>query len=335
VVFDRGTKAGGLFREGIDVARLPRDVLDGEIACLERMGVEWRMGVELGRDASLDDLRREHDAVVLAMGAQVAAGAERRFAEKGYVGVKVEADLSLVAGMGLETRPRGVKADRQTTATNLEKVFAAGNVASGPNYAVHAVASGRRAALAVGQLLRGRAVVGEHEPVRVLMGGLGEAEQGEWRSFAHEGRRASIDGEEGPGARAALSAEAAAAEARRCLDCDCGNRRDCRLRLFADEYDATAKRFAGERRGFHRDDSHAEVVYESGKCIQCGICVRLAEEAGEELGLSPIGRGFTVTTGTPFEERLAAGLKRIGRRCAEACPTGALSLKRSLRLRAE
>ena len=83
----------------------------------------------------------------------------------------------------------------------------------------------------------------------------------------------------------------------------------------------------GRRRRFARDDSHPEVVYEPGKCIMCDACVRIAAEATEELGVSITGRGFDVSVAVPFGRPLSEGLREAARRCAEACPTGALALR--------
>jgi NADPH-dependent glutamate synthase beta subunit-like oxidoreductase len=60
---------GGLMRYGIPSYRLARPVLEGEIARIVALGVDVRCGVELGADG-LARLRREHDAVYLALGAQ-------------------------------------------------------------------------------------------------------------------------------------------------------------------------------------------------------------------------------------------------------------------------
>ena len=92
-------------------------------------------------------------------------------------------------------------------------------------------------------------------------------------------------------------------------------------------YLADPYRFLGKRRRFGRDDSHPEVVYEPGKCIMCDACVRIAAEAGEELGVSINGRGFDVSVAVPFDARMADGLRHAARRCAEACPTGAIALR--------
>ena len=50
---------------------------------------------------------------------------------------------------------------------------------------------------------------------------------------------------------------------------------------------------------------NAGAVYEPGKCIMCGACVKVAAEAGEDLGLSFIGRGFQVTVAGPFGRPMA------------------------------
>ena len=70
---------------------------------------------------------------------------------------------------------------------------------------------------------------------------------------------------------------------------------------------------------------HPDVIYEPGKCIACGLCVRIAEDAREELGLTFIGRGFDVRVAVPFDRSIAEGLKTTALKCAAACPTGALS----------
>ena len=68
-------------------------------------------------------------------------------------------------------------------------------------------------------------------------------------------------------------------------------------------------------------------MLEPGKCIFCGICVRIAAEQGEESGLGFHGRGFDMSVEGPFGEPLAKALRKAARLCAEACPTGALYLR--------
>ena len=99
------------------------------------------------------------------------------------------------------------------------------------------------------------------------------------------------------------------------------------MRDYAIDYGASTNKYAGERREFTWDCSHAEVIYEPGKCIDCGICIQIAEASRESLGLTFIGRGFTVRVAVPFTETLAQGLRKVAADCIAACPTGALSAK--------
>ena len=68
-VFERRAVPGGMLRHAIPGYRLPASVVDEEIARLEAMGIEFRTGVELGRDISLSDLEVDYHGVFLATGA--------------------------------------------------------------------------------------------------------------------------------------------------------------------------------------------------------------------------------------------------------------------------
>lgn len=68
-IFDAMPKMGGMLRYGIPEYRLPKSVLDSEIAEIESLGVEMRNSVRVGSDITLSDIRRDHDAVVVAIGA--------------------------------------------------------------------------------------------------------------------------------------------------------------------------------------------------------------------------------------------------------------------------
>ena len=121
----------------------------------------------------------------------------------------------------------------------------------------------------------------------------------------------------------------AAAQAARCMHCDCRGLASCKLRHYAALYGADPRRYDAPRRPFEKDWQHADVVFESGKCIDCGLCIQIAAAAGEPLGLTFIGRGFDVRVAVPFGASLAEALQKAAAACVAACPTGALAMKKS------
>ena len=67
-VYDRHDRAGGLMIYGIPGFKLEKDVVERRTRRLAEGGVEYRLGFEVGRDATLAELRERHDAVLLATG---------------------------------------------------------------------------------------------------------------------------------------------------------------------------------------------------------------------------------------------------------------------------
>ncbi len=67
-IFDDHAALGGMMRYGIPGYRTPRDVLDGEIARILAMGIEPRLSTRIGRDVSMEDLKRGFDAIFWALG---------------------------------------------------------------------------------------------------------------------------------------------------------------------------------------------------------------------------------------------------------------------------
>jgi len=67
-ILEKSPKAGGLNRGGIPDWVLPQDVLDREIERLIELGIAIKTNTEVGKDVSWDSLKKEYDAVVLAVG---------------------------------------------------------------------------------------------------------------------------------------------------------------------------------------------------------------------------------------------------------------------------
>ena len=69
-VFEALDRPGGMTRFGIPQYRLPYDRLDADVAAITALGVDIRYNTRIGRDISMDQLERDYDAVLLAIGLQ-------------------------------------------------------------------------------------------------------------------------------------------------------------------------------------------------------------------------------------------------------------------------
>jgi NADPH-dependent glutamate synthase beta subunit-like oxidoreductase len=69
-LFESTAQLGGLLRYGIPPYRLPRSVLDGEIARILALGIDVRYGESIGTAEQIERLRSRFDAVYLALGAR-------------------------------------------------------------------------------------------------------------------------------------------------------------------------------------------------------------------------------------------------------------------------
>ena len=301
VLFDDHDQPGGMLRYGVPEAALPRPVLDAEIGVIGRMGAEFQLGTRVGEQVPFETLRRDFHAVFVAVG-EMSPEKER--------------------ALGLAMSGRGLATERATLQTPVAGVFAGGDAVHPLRLTVRANADGRSAAVAIHQYLSGQPVTGRSRPFSTHYGRL---DAQELAAFAPEsGPRDRVTPALPP---AGFSREEAAAEASRCLHCDCLKQEDCRLRDWSAKLGADAARHRGTRRRFEKHAEHPDVVYEPGKCIDCGLCIQVAARQGEPVGLTFSGRGFDVRVRAPFRESIAAALKTAGEACAAVCPTGAISMK--------
>ncbi len=243
-------------------------------------------------------------------------------------------DRSVAERCGLRVTAWGIAADPRTLATNLPGVFAGGDCMLGSDLAVRAVAAGRIAARSIDQYLRDAPLDPEPSLATVLLHPIDDAERAAIFRHIERAPRVALPAIPRPRRLASfdevelgLPPEDVPREAARCLSCGCGKSHACGVRSLATEYGADPVRFTGARRRFSTDESHPEIIYEPGKCILCEACIRIAAEAGEPLGLTPIGRGFETAIGVPFSRPLSEALLTSARRCAQACPTAALRLR--------
>jgi len=271
--------------------QVPDDVLDRDIATIRRMGLEFRGNSHPDTGA----LRAEFDAIILAVGSMA----------------KVNP-----ATLGVTATERMIRVSPANFKTSVAGVFAGGTCIRASYDPSRSVGDGKILANCVAGYLAGK-------PVTIVLkeftSTIPKLSNEEYRQLLC-------------GANSALSVtelvSAAQTAAGRCCHCDCRAANDCKLRIVAEKYGVNPKAFIGEhRRAFAVIRQPGGVIFEPGKCISCGICVAIAAQAQEPLGLTFVGRGFAVQVAVPLAGTLAEGLQKVGAECVKHCPTGALEFE--------
>jgi ferredoxin len=308
-IADRHPAAGGSLRAAVVDPAFPQAVLVAEIQEIERLGAHFKLSAMLGHDITLDGLLRGFDAVLLALG-----------------------EISKAEGeaWGLEMVPGGIKVHTDSGQTSRLGVFAAGRAVKPLKHLVRAMSEGQAAAECIHQFLAGNEIHRPHKPFSSVMGRLAPEELNDFVKRANPAARVTACD-----LCAGYSRVEAATESARCLHCECASSGNCALQTYAQLYGANPGRFHHQRRKFESQEQPGGVVFEPGKCIRCGICVRLTELAREPLGLAFIGRGFDVRVATPFNGTIEAGLQKVADECVQHCPTGALTFARGGREKEE
>lgn len=471
---------GGMMRYGIPSYRLPRDILDRDIATVINTGIDVKTNTALGRDITLEELREEYDAVFLGFGAwkgrrmgiegedldgvmqgveflrKVNMGEEvklgghvivvgggntamdvartalrlgarvtvvyrrsreempanpREVDEAEEEGVEfmfltnpvrihgegrvekvelirmklgepdasgrrrpipiegsnflIDADNVILAigqycdeaflkSLGIKAKRGKALVDEITMQTNLEGVFAAGDLVLGPSTVIESIATGRKAALMIDLYLKGKLekarevllepskhvneVVSDEDLYRVL---FDLKPYNHWKDvtekdYEHVERKPRVKtrlkpaGERVKGfieVEETLTEDEVLEEAKRCMSCGCMEVFRCKLREYATLYDAKQDRFKGEVNRFEIDETHPNVALDNNKCVLCGRCVNLTQEITGEGVLDYLFRGFKARISPPIGETLGESEGVFIGDMIDVCPTGAISEK--------
>lgn len=100
VVFEIEPVAAGMLAVGVPAYRLPRELIQKEVAVIEALGVEIRCGVTIGKDISFAELRRDFAAVLIAVGAKTSRG----LGLPGETGTRVYGGVDLLRSVSLNER---------------------------------------------------------------------------------------------------------------------------------------------------------------------------------------------------------------------------------------
>jgi ferredoxin len=300
-LFEAAADIGGRLRTQF-AAQLPKKVLAAEAAVVTKGLAEVRTNVRIDTPAALDALASKFHAVLLCMG-------------RGALGAAEE--------LGLTKTKNGLWADPGTRMTSRDGVFAAGNAVRSYSLAVQSVAEGRLAAECIDAWLAQRPAP-DHR--RAYESRLHRLTTGEMCDFCRSAPVGSRQATVAPRDQF-TSDERVAAEAHRCLECDCTAVASCALHRYAQQYDCDARRFGTTGQHFRGRIVAERVQLEIGKCIVCGICVQLAARTPGALGLAVMDRSTGLRVAPPAGISLDAAMGTAAQECARACPTGAIQLR--------
>ncbi|MDI6786341.1 MAG: NAD(P)-binding protein [bacterium] len=458
-IYEALPKPGGMLRYGIPEYRLPKKVLDDEIKKITDLGVEIKNNMALGNEITLEDLRKDYDAVFIGTGAHGSyklgvegedlegilsgieflrdMGLEKEVKLKGKIAIvgggntaidaartslrlgadevtivyrrtekempandieikeakhegvnlhflaaptkvigengKVKAiecikmelgepdasgrqrpvpiegsnftiDIDFVIAAigqfpqadilqqeGFETsRWKTIVTKNGSYVTNLEGVFAAGDVVTGAATAVEAIAGGKKAAISIDRYLKGEKLEGFKNLFTVSKGALEEIDKNEFEEERKprqkmpelnlDERLASFKEVE-----LGLDEHQAQEEANRCLKCGCEIEKDCILRNYGMEYEANLEKFkGGKKHKYPLDLSYTKISRDPNKCIRCGRCARICVEVKKIGALGFVNRGFEAIIDPPFGYNLAQTNCDGCGECVISCPTAAL-----------
>ena len=257
-----------------------------------------------------------------------------------------------VGADGVATTKNGrLKADAVTFQTGRDGVFGAGDLRNGATTVVASIADGRRCAYAVDAYLQGldlaeirnRQTLAEPQPEFLsIVPFTGEVKEPRLRlrALPAEERRNDYVQYEIPYSKPEVMAEST-----RCLQCTCEAIGFCDLRRLGIEYGTTLKslekehhggagfrsitenRWTGANHDYVRDDSHAFILREPSRCIDCGRCANVCAEVVGAACYDFMRTGFDTLVTTALDMSLNESPCVSCGRCAETCPTGALMPK--------
>jgi heterodisulfide reductase subunit A-like polyferredoxin len=201
-LFESKNGLGGLLTHGFPSYRLPGEVVEKDLAVIDKMGIEVKCNTQVGKDVSPETLSQSYDAIFIA---------------GGFTG----AESILRAFKGLKRTRRGtIQVNPISLETGVKGVFAGGDMVTGPGTIIESMAHGRKAALSIDRYLRGEDLLQGRDsegtqisPLRSLL------------PYSKRMEREVLPDMVKPLA-ASPTAEEAMEEAKRCLNCagcsDCG-----------------------------------------------------------------------------------------------------------------
>ncbi|MEE9912828.1 MAG: [FeFe] hydrogenase, group A [Deltaproteobacteria bacterium] len=223
----------------------------------------------------------------------------------------------------------------QTLQTAAPWIFSGGDCVTGPDIAIAAIGAGKCAAASIDEFVRTGSVTVKDEPYTCTKGkwkdlpaetfkGIEHADRLEVPVLEPKIRKTNFDE-----SSTTWNQENAMAEASRCLACGCTERYDCELRGYASDY-GVEQDLTQPARPLPIDENHPIITRDPGKCILCGLCLKVCREMEGVSALSFYETNDVLTIGPNDHRPLDLTVCVACGHCAMVCPTGALTLKPAL-----
>ena len=111
-----------------------------------------------------------------------------------------------------------------------------------------------------------------------------------------------------------------------CFSCEANG--DCKLQDLCYEYGVSKTSFPGETTPCEIDDTNKFFRYDPSLCILCHRCVNTCNKIVGRGAINTMNRSFSSRIGPPFDEKWIDSTCESCGNCVQACPTGALVMKR-------
>lgn len=227
------------------------------------------------------------------------------------------------------TKRNTVCADEETFRTSLDGVFAVGDMTNkGASIAIAAIGEAQKAAVIIDRYLHGEAArykkpyFVEREIPLEFFKKFEKKPRAKMPQLSAEARKTNFNE-----VSLGFTEEAAKKEAQRCLECGCHDYFECKLICYANQYDVKPERFQGEKHHRNEENVNSLIARNTDKCILCGLCVRVCEEAMGKTNLGLLGRGFHTIVSPEYSLPLEESSCMFCGQCVTVCPTGALREK--------
>ncbi|MEN1759680.1 pyridine nucleotide-disulfide oxidoreductase/dicluster-binding protein [Anoxynatronum sibiricum] len=236
-VYEKKAEIGGQIR-GFSSERLPKQLIDEDFDFLKSTGIQFFMGCEIGRDKPFDTIIDAYDAVFLGMG-------------------------TMQAGMVATGKTQSLEIDLQTLSTEVSGVFAGGSMTRNQaDYSpITSIAEGRSAAISIDRFVKKVSLTeGRHHE-----GAYKTRLYTNIQSVEHWAPVPPVD--EGGG----YSADEAAAEAARCIQCECMECvKSCK---FLQSYGSYPKKYVREiANNVNIMMGIRQTKHMVNSCTYCGLC---------------------------------------------------------------